>query len=526
MRVQENAMEQPIEVALTANKDSKSWTQRLDLAILGISLSLLLSFFLWGQFSGESMGSVMKSTLQVLTHQFGWLYLLFGLFLVFFSLWMALGPYAHVKLGADDSKPEFSNFSWFCMLFACGYGVGLVFWGAAEPLYFLSSPPLHLDANSRSAAEIGLAWSFFHWGWTPWAMYLCLTIPVGYFAYRRNMPLRFSSALKPVLKEGTSGLPGRVVDAVLIFALVLGVTTSIGLGVKQFASGLSSQFGFPEGTFVYVAIGVVWCFIFGISAISGIDKGIKLLSGINIPLAMGLMIFVFIVGPSTFILDITCSAFGDYVDNFFKMSTWTDAVDQGGFPQGWTIFYWAWWFACAPTMAIFTSRISKGRTIKEIVIAHMMLAPIATWLWFGTFGGTALWMELKGKLGLVAQMKENGSGSVIYTLLENLPLSGLTSCLFMILIVVFLATSADSISYICSQLCTKKEADTDNPPKPIRALWAVVLGGGAMTLVIFGEGISGLQLSSVIASIVVVFMTMIAIYAMLKDMKEKETRRG
>ena len=497
------------------------WYRRVDTLIFGASFGVILSFFIWAQ-SGSNMGEVMKQLLGIITGQFGWLYLCLGFGCVLFACWLGFGPYGNIKLGHDDDKPEFSDFSWFAMLFACGYGVGLVYWGAAEPLYFYSSPPLGVAANTTKAAEIALSYSYFHWGWTPWAMYLTITIPVGYFTYRKGMSPRFSSSLAPIIGRHHRGPLGKLIDSALVIGLVGGITTSIGLGIIQLVSGMEGVFGISsEGKMIYVAIGVVWCAIFTASAVSGVDKGIKWLSSVNIPLAICLMIFVFFATDTRFNLDLGVNAFGDYLTNFFKMSFWTDPIDRGGFPQSWTIFYWAWWFACAPILGIFTARISRGRTIRQVVAAHMIFAPIATWMWFMTFGGSALNYEIKAKAGLVALMGEKGTDAVIYALIDKLPLSGLVATLFMVLIIVFLSTSADSAAFVCAQVSTRDDQDPQNPPKGIRAVWAILMGMLSMVLVIVGKGITGLQLSSIAASFFVVFVMAGMAFSLVKALRSE-----
>ncbi|MDR2386159.1 MAG: BCCT family transporter [Deltaproteobacteria bacterium] len=498
---------------------------RLDKLTTIVAFGVTGLFFLWGLSFGESLGSLMQGTLNLMTHSFGWVLLFFGIALTGMSIWLAFGPYSHIKIGPDDSKPEFSTFSWFAMLFAAAYGVGLTYWGAAEPLSFYVSPPIGLPPESTSSAEMGMAWAFSHWGIVPWAIFLCYTVAIGYFVYRKGRPLRYSSALPDSLRLAWGGKVAKIVDGLMVAAMVLSVMTAIGFGVKQLAAGLGNQFGVQVSVALYLIIALVWILIYSWSAVSGIYKGIRVLSGLNIHLAIILLIFVFIFGPTTFITNIFTSSMGDYLDRFFKMSLWTDPIEQGGFPQGWTIFYWAWWTACIPAISAFATRVSYGRTFRELVMAFMILATISTWLWFGTFGGTALWMEIKGGVDIVAAMKAGGTDVVVYKLLNNLPLAFLTIPLFIILVVIFLSTTADSISYNCATICTGEKGDSQNPSKPLRAVWAVILGSGAITLIIQGEGISAIQMSSVAASSYCVIIYVIAMWYLVDDLKKNEKTR-
>jgi choline/carnitine/betaine transport len=498
------------------------WYKRVDKMIFTISFSVIMLFFLWAIFAGKNMGEVMTVLFKITTNQFGGLYLIIGFALVVFAVWLIFGPYGNVKLGKDDDKPEYSFFSWFAMLFACGYGIGLVFWGAAEPLSFYQSPPLGIEGGTPQAAEIALAYAFFHWGWTPWAMYTAITIPVAYFMFRKGMAPRFSSALQPLIGDHYEGTFGKILDSILIFGTIGGLATSLGLGIKTLASGLNNVFGVETTMFVYLMIALVWVAIFSTSAVTGIDRGIKVLSDINIPLAIILMVFMYLVGDLAFTFNLGVNAFGDYVDKFLKISFWTDPVAGGGFPQGWTIFYWAWWFACAPATGFFIAKISKGRTIRQVVAAHMGLAPVATWLWFTAFGGNALFFETKANMGLVSLMNEKGTESVIFNMLDKLPLSGITSLGFLVLVILFLSTTADSFSYVCAQVTTKKEHDPQNPPKVIRAVWAISIGLAAIILIIFGDGITGLQLSSIVSSFLIMFVMLGMCVALVKALREEK----
>lgn len=507
------------------NTDKKiPWYSRIEKFVVVVTMAVIFSFFTWAFTDTQNMGEAMNAAFKFATHQFGWLYLLVGFVFVIFAGWVAFGPFGNVRLGKDDEKPKYSFFSWFAMIFACGYGVGLVYWGAAEPLSIYQSPPLGLQTGTPAAAEMSLAYAFFHWGWTPWAIYMAIGAPIGYFMYRRGEHPRFSSALRPLLGRFVDGMGAKLLDSFLVIGVIGGVTTATGLGIMQLASGLHTLFGIPETKFLYMVIALIWVSIFTASAVSGIDKGIKLLSNINIPLAFVLLLFVLIAGPTVFQLNIGMNAFGLYVTNFFKMSFWTDPVQQGGFPESWTIFYWAWWIASAPATGLFVADISRGRTLKEVVLVHMLAAPIATWLWFASFGGTALHQEIFQGTGLVASMKASGTGGVVFTMLESLPLGNLVGIGFLILVVIFLSTTVDSFSYVCAQVSTRTDRNPEDPPKGIRALWAISIGALGMTLVLMGKGISGLQLSSIIASLIIIPIMVGMGISMIKSLYLEESK--
>ena len=501
-----------------------AWFLRMDRFVVGMSMAAIVGFMAWTLMAPEAMSKAMKAFFNFATHQFGWLYLITGIFFCAFALWLAFGPFGHVKLGKDNEKPRFSFFSWFSMIFACGYGIGVVYWVAAEPLSFYSSPPFGIAPLSQQAGEIALAYTYFHWGWTPWAMYLAISAPIGYLMFRREEAPRFSTMLRPLIGTLADGRFGKTLDAFLVLGTIFGIATSAGFGIMQLASGLNHFFGLTVNAGLYLLIAGIWLVLYTASSISGIDKGIKILSNINIPLAIALMAMVLVLGPTLFICDLGFNSLGLYINNFFKFSFHTDPIAAGGFPQGWTIFYWAWWIACAPATGMFIASISRGRTIKEVVLVHMAVAPFATWMWFATFGSTALHQQIRQGVDLVGQMK-SGSGDIIFAVLNNLPFGNLMGVMFLFLVLFFLATTVDSFAYVCAQISTRKSQGPEVPPKPIRALWAISIGVISVTLVLFGEGISGLQLSSIAASLLIIFVMIAICFAMVKLLKKHEVPR-
>lgn len=501
----------------------RSWLRTIDGWVAIPALFMLLVIITWAFVDSEGMGAAINTMFSFITDKFGWIYLMLGVFFLGFCLWLVIGPYRNVRLGKDTDRPAYSFFSWFAMIVACGYGVGLVFWGAAEPLTFLGNPPLGITPNTGEAASRAMAQAFFHWGWIPWAIYMVVGVTMGYFMFRKGIPPFFSRALEPLFGKRVKGKGFRIIDGFLVYGVIGGVTTATGLGILQMASGLFSILGIPENNLTYVLIAVAWAALFTSSAVSGIDKGIKLLSNLNIPLGIILMAIVFLLGPTSFILNTMSSALGEMADNFFQMSLWTDSVNKSGFPQNWTIFYWAWWIASAPSTGLFVAVISKGRTLKEIVMVHLCAAPIATWLWFGTFGGTAIYQELFQKLGLAASMEKLGTQSVVFTMLGNMPWGKILSVLFLLLIFLFLATTVDSYSYVCAQVSTKEGENPDLPSKKLRALWALSIAVLAITMILVGKGqITSLQLSSVIASIIIMAVMVLLILSMVKALKSEK----
>ncbi|SDP25199.1 BCCT family transporter [Desulforhopalus singaporensis] len=508
-------------VQVSQSRSEGSFFDRVDMFILKFSCVFIVAFLGWALLDSDNMGDSMKTIFHFVTNQLGSFYLFTGVFFVLFAIWLGFGPYGNVKLGKEDEKPRFSYLSWFTMTFACGYGIGVVFWVAAEPLNFLASPPFGLEPMSKEATEIALSYAFFHWGWTPWAIYLAISAPLAYIMYRKGQPPKFSIMLRPYLGKKVDGPIGKTVDTFLILGTIFGIITSAGLGIKQLLGGLDFVFGIETSTTLTIGIALLWFCIYTFSTVSGLDKGIKVLSNINIPLTMILMLIVFLIGPSRFIMDYFSNSLGEYVYNFPKMSFWTDPVGKGGFPQGWTTFYWAWWIACAPATGLFIATTSRGRTIKEVVIMHMTVAPFATWAWFATIGGTAVFQQTVQGIDLVGAMK-SGGGDIVYTVLANLPMGTTLTVMFMALVVLFLSTTLDSFSYVCAQVMTPVDKNPETPHVGLRLFWSTTIGGISLILLLVGKGITGLQLSSIAASLLIIFIMIAICFSMVKMLKEEE----
>lgn len=503
------------------------WFKRVDVAVLAFSSVAVIAFILWALLAAENMGIVMSAMFVFFTNQFGSYYLYAGLFLLVVCVWLAFSRYGDVKLGPADEPPAYSFFSWFSMLFVAGYGVGLVFWGAAEPLSFVSFPPFGYAPGSPQANDVAMSYAFFHWGWTPWAIYAMLALPVCYFIYKKNSHPSFSHSLLPILGEKrVEGLAGKFLDSVMIFGTIGGISTSLGLGILQLSGGLNRVFGIPQTNTLFMIIAAAWIGLFTWSAISGVDKGIKVLSLINVPLAIFIMVFVFLFAAPAFSINLMTDALSMYLHNFFRMSLNTDPISGGGFPQGWTVFYWAWWFSAAPATALFVARISKGRTLREVILGMLGTAPIATWLWFMSMGGAAFDLQFNRGIDLVGFMGEHGTESIVFEMLSHLPFGQIIAVLFLILIIFFLATTADSFSYVCAQISTKKGADPLNPSKHLRAYWAVLIGTTALLLLLYGEGITALQTASIITSVLVVAVQVLLVIALIITLKKDYPKKN
>ena len=342
------------------------WPGVIVTGIIGVLLSLF----------PKSGKAVVDSLFGILTHNFKWLFLLFGLFCVLFLIWLAFSKWGDIKLGNPEDKPEFSTYAWASMIFCAGIGIAIVYWAFIEPVYYLNSSILHVDPTTQKGllGELAGMYGQFHWGITPWAIYALPTFPIAYAIHVKKIPaLRLSAACRGIIGNKADGPLGKLIDIVVIFGMIGGVGTSLGLAVPLGTALVANMTGLPESFSLQIIILLVWTALFTVTVWAGLKKGIAKLASLNTYIAYFLLIYVFIIGPTTFILNTWCNSLGLMLSDFFKLSLWTDPISNGGFPEAWTVFYWAWWVAYAPMMGLFVARISKGRTIRQVVFGELVI---------------------------------------------------------------------------------------------------------------------------------------------------------
>jgi len=419
----------------------------------------------------------------------GWFYILAVSALLVFLLGLAVSRYGNIRLGADDSRPDYSNLTWFTMLFAAGIGTILMFWGVAEPISHFSNPPFDgVQPGSEQAASDAMTIALYHFGLHTWTIFALPGLAIGYFAYRHNLPMRISSLFYPILGDRVFGPWGWAVDVIAVLGTLFGVATSLGLGTLQLNSGLNYLFGTPSSGLVQVVLIAIITSIAATSVALGLDKGVRRLSQLNILLAMALLVFVLVAGPTVFIAEGMVQSVGDYLDALPWLAFWTETYKETDWQRQWTLFYWAWTISWAPYVGIFIARISRGRTIREFV-AGVLFAPTAfTLVWFGIFGLSAINVEMSGEIALAEQVRQDPSVA-IFAFLEALPFSGVASALSVAIIVVFFTTSSDSASLVIDMLTRR-----DDQPSLVRQriFWAVAQGVIAATLLLAG-GLDALQ---------------------------------
>lgn len=455
--------------------------------------------------------------LSVFCTDFGWFYQLSVVIFILFAVYLAMSKYGKIKLGKDDDKPEHSTISWFFMLFASGMGIGLVFWSVAEPLSHYITPP-YGDGSTAESAVLAMQYTFMHWGIHPWACYVIVGLPLAYFQFRKGQPALMSSCVAPVIGEKrAAGIIGCLIDILAIFATVFGVATSLGLGAMQINSGLFYVFNIPYGIPVLFAIITIATILFISSSVSGINRGMKLLSDINMAIFFILMAFIFFTGSMLFTMNFMMESFGAYISNIVTASFWTDTFGQSdGWLSGWTIFYWAWWISWGPFVGGFIARISKGRTIRELVAGAMLVPMLLSVLFMTIMGGNAIHLDMNGVSEIAAAMNENVSYA-LFALLEQFPLAKITSLAAVILLCVFFITSAQSSTFVCAMMTSK---GSQNPPNSLRIFWGVVEGVSAAALLYVG-GLTALQSAAIVSALPMIFVCFLMAAALLKCLRKE-----
>lgn len=497
----------------------------IDWIVFGITGAIALGFIAWGIISTPSLKSASGSAQGWVITNTGWFFVLASSFFVLFVLWLAASKYGKIPLGADDEKPEFRTISWIAMMFSAGMGIGLMFWGVAEPLtHYATPPPGTSEAETDAALQTAMATTMFHWALHPWAIYATVGIAIAYGTYRKGRSQLISSAFRPLLGEKADGPVGRTIDILAIFATLFGSAASLGLGALQIGSGLEFNGWIGEvGTPVLVAIIAILTVAFIASAVSGVAKGIQYLANINMVLALALALFVFVVGPTLLILNLLPTILGDYASQMTEMASRTAASGDdamAGWLASWTIFYWAWWVSWTPFVGMFIARISRGRTIRQFVTGVLLVPSLVSLVWFAVFGGAAI--DAQRKTGsLVGEGGVVNTDSALFQLLAQYPIASVSSVLVMVLVGIFFVSGADAASMVMGTL---SERGTIDPSRSTVIFWGSLTGAVAAIMLVIGDGgsaaLSGLQGLTIVASLPFVLVMAALCLALYLDLRE------
>ena len=467
----------------------------VDKVVFGTAAALGVGLILWGLLAPENLSVVSTAALDWLVADLGWLFIAASSAFVVFSLFLAFSRYGRIPLGRDGEKPEFRTVSWIAMMFSAGMGIGLMFYGVAEPLAHMVSPAPGTDGSVGSA----MATTMFHWGLHPWAIYAVVGLSIAYGSYRRGRKQLISAAFFPLLGRRSEGAVGKVIDILAIIATMFGTAASLGLGALQIGSGLEI-IGWMDnvGTFALVALVGLLTFAFVGSAVSGVARGIHWLSNINMVLAVILALFVFVLGPTVLILNLLPTAIADYAAQLATMSGRTAASsgdDTASWLSSWTIFYWAWWVSWTPFVGMFLARISRGRTIRQFVIGVIVIPTSVSLVWFAVFGGAGIGQQQDG-VDLAARSSTEGQ---LFGMLDHLPLTGFATVLVMVLVAIFFVSGADAASLVMGTLSQRGARE---PSTWVVIFWGTLTGGTAALILWTGgsDALQGLQTMTIIAA--------------------------
>ena len=436
----------------------------------------------------ETGAEFADAAMNFVTGKLAWLYLAIGVCSLFFASWLAFGPYGHVTLGTPGEAPEYSDLHWIAMMFTAGIGGSLIAWGIAEPIFYVQTPPFGVEPHSAAAMEWAHMYPLFHWGITPWAFYAIPAVPVAYMLFVNRAPMmKISGACEAALPVRGRKPLGKLIDVVIALGVIGGTATSLGLGVPLVSAMVSELLGVPDLLTTKLVVLAVWLALFGGSAYRGLKKGIKILADINMVLVAVTLLFILLAGPTLFILSISVNSVGLLADNFVRMSTWLDPIEKSGFPESWTVFYWAWWISYAAYVGLFVARISRGRTIRQLVLGVIGWGTLGTTLFLAIIGGYAIFLESSGQLPLSDLLSESGMSVVSAKAIAHLPFGKAALTIFIVLSVIFYATSFDSASYTVASICSRNLHNDQEPPKISRLVWASALALMAMGLLLSGD---------------------------------------
>lgn len=449
------------------------------------------------------------------TENLGWFFILTVNSVLIFCLILAFSRFGNIRIGGENAEPEFSTTSWFAMLFSAGMGIGIMYFSVAEPVSHFTQPP-RPAATPVDAARQAMDFTFLHWGLHAWGIYALVGLALAFFAYNKKLPLTFRSLFYPFLGERIHGWWGHVIDILSVLATLFGLSTSLGLGVQQINAGTNFVFGWPISAGLQSLLILVVTSIATLSVVSGLDKGVKILSNLNMLLALALMLLVFIAGPTVYLLKSFIQNTGSYISNFVQISTWNDSYRQTGWQNHWTVFYWAWWIAWSPFVGSFIARISKGRTVKQFVLGVLIVPALLTLLWMTIFGSTAVSFILQGDNSLVTAVEDNLS-TALFVFLQKIPLTAILSVLAVILVTFFFITSSDSGSLVIDNITSGGMHKT---PVVQRIFWAFLQGGIAVVL-LWGGGLQALQTAVIIAGLPFALILLLMCYSLWKGLQEE-----
>ncbi len=481
------------------------------------SVLVAVSIIIYGYICSNTLNFVSGKVMRFVSDQFGWLYIAFVFFLCCFMVWLAFGKYGKLRLGEEGERPEYTNFTWYAMLFCGGTGIGLVFWSIAEPLSHYVAPPGEIVGGTIEAANFSIRTCFLHWGVTQWVCFALVGLGIAYFRFRKNQSSQISNLLLPVIGEKASkGFWGKVIDIFAVTVSFAGVATSLGLGVMQICGGLNYLFQIPNNKSSWFIIILAITCVFTASSISGVNRGIRILSNINTFLALLLLSLGFFIGPHMKILNTLVNGLGQHLQNFVGDTLMIDPFDDNTWIMNWRVFYFAWFIAWTPFVGTFIARISRGRTIREFIIGVVVIPSVFTFIWLSVFGTIALYVSGNWSLNELTNIIASPE-TAVFIILNEYPLNGIISILIIVLLAIFFITSADSATYSLGMMTSDGNL---NPPVYKKIVWAIIESTIAYVL-LSADSLKPLQTISIAASLPFLFIMIAMCFSLVKELNKE-----
>ena len=502
----------------TEREEKTSSKRRLEIHphVFGFSAGLIVLFIVITLLNLDAADSAFNDAKAFITETFGWFLILCVQGILILCVYLAISRFGCIRIGGPGARPKYTRTAWFSMLFSAGMGIGLMFWGVAEPVLHFQSPP-GMPGLTPRAAERAMDLSFLHWGFHAWAIYALVGLSLAYFCFNRGLPLTVRSAFYPILGKRINGPLGNLIDILAVVATLFGVATSLGLGVAQINAGLNYLFGVSVSPTIQLGLIVIITAVATMSVVSGLDKGIKMLSQLNLLAALVLMLFLFAIGPSLFLAKGFVQNFGHYLQNLLSLGSWTETFSRDlHWQSNWTIFYWSWWIAWSPFVGMFIARISYGRSVREFLLGVLVVPSLLTFLWFSVFGGSAIFEAMFVDTSILDAVNSNVA-TALFELLGGFPFAGITSLIALMLVFVFFVTSSDSGSLVIDIITSGGNLD---PPVAQRIFWAVSEGVVAAVLTV-GGGLVALQTASIMAGLPFAIVLVLMAWGLLRAFREE-----
>ena len=484
-----------------------------------ISSIVLVTFIILTIMFKDQAAGLAGATLGGISSMFGWFFILAANVFIMAAVFFAFSRFGHIRIGGNDAQPEFSTLAWFAMLLSAGMGIGLMFWSVGEPMYHYATPsPMFtgIEGQTPEAAQAAMGVTYFHWGLHPWAIYAIVGLGLAFFAYNRGLPLTIRSIFHPILGNRIHGFWGNLIDVLSVLATLMGLATSLGLGVKQVNAGLNYLFGLNISPGIQVVLIAVITAFATISVMAGLDNGVKRLSEWNMGLAALFMLFLLIAGPTIYILSGFTQNLGFYLTHLAELSLWTETFRGTNWQGSWTVFYWAWWISWSPFVGMFIARISKGRTVREFILGVMLIPTLLSFIWMSVFGGSALSLQSSGAADILSAVQSDVS-TALFAMLEYFPLTQILSLVGIVLVTIFFITSSDSGSLVVDHLTSGGKLDS---PVPQRVFWAIMEGVVAGVLLI-GGGLTTLQTAAITTGLPFAVVLLLIIYALYVGLSQE-----